>query len=189
MAAAWLSVIMDELRSPCAPCGARSDSPISAVCRVQACSQTSSYRCTPAHTRARVHVHQLNSLVYFIPLIARLPYLVPPISCSASPAAATLMFLVLFINPAPPHQHRPHPVTTHSPLSFTLGHVFYPVSFVLFRGGGVFLGSQEEKPFHKNINANLISARPPPTPPAEGAKRIGGVGGRWRRRWWGNQLI
>lgn len=49
MAAAWLSVIMDELRSSCIPFGAWFDSLISTLCCVQACSQTPLYRDMDTH--------------------------------------------------------------------------------------------------------------------------------------------
>lgn len=101
MAAAWLPVIIDELRSSCVPSGARFDSPLSPLCcALQACSQTSGYTCK--HTRSP-HMYytppKQPCLFHFIDRLSALSC--PLISCSAlcllyAPGCC----FVLFINPA-----------------------------------------------------------------------------------------
>lgn len=134
MAAAWLSVIMDELRSSCVPCGAGFDSPISTLCcALQACSQTSCYTDTCTLTHPTCTIHLLNSLVYFISLIVYLLYLVPwssvqlCVSCTLRVVFCPLYKSCLSISAG----FHP-PMLPPAPTSLLLlAHVFYLFPFVL----------------------------------------------------------
>lgn len=174
MATAWLSVIMDELRSSCTPCGAWFDSPVPTFCCVQACSQTPSYRYMHAHLP---HMYCLPPkqpcLFHFIDLLSALSVPWSHVQVRVACMLQVVVFPSLKVLPVcvcrlvPFQAPLPHP-----PLS--------PGSCILSSPLCPFMGSvwwQKEKPFYKNIDANLISAHPPPPyqpQSAEGAQRWGG---------------
>lgn len=104
----------------------------------------------PTHLTCTVCL--LNILVYVISLITYTLCLVPwsPVSCRLS---CVLRVVVPFINPCCLIlQAMPRP--PQSPRSCILSTPICP-----FTGS---VQGQKEKPFYKNINANLISAAPPP---------------------------
>lgn len=111
-------------------------------------------RDTCTHTCA---VCLLNIIVYVIPLITFMLCLVPgaPVLCCLS---CVLRVVVLFVNSCCLLLHA-MPRPPQSPKSCILSTPICPFT------GSVW--GQKEKPFYKNINANLISAPLPPPPSSD----------------------
>lgn len=123
--------------------------PISTLrCALQAYSQTSWHSDTCTRVHLTCTINPLNSLVYFISLIAYLFYLVPWSYVQLCVSLVCFQVVVLFSFFLKSCLSAPSPLPAH---------LLYLFPFVQ----GLFRGSRK-KPFYKNINANRISARPPP---------------------------